>query len=185
VTSLPSGLVMEGSYPFTVEKIQDVPTSTELLGIDKENEKLFRTSAIWQDPVEVDELDHDQVSIELRRQDFKISLLLNLVGELLIRQSELPPIKSIQLTATGIEFSNEDCAVGSGDKAKATLFLLPAFPRPLQFYGRITKSDRKGFWFLSFQGISIAVQDQIEKIIFTHHRRSIAQDHAEIRATGA
>ncbi|MFT4814722.1 MAG: hypothetical protein ACI80L_000141 [Pseudohongiellaceae bacterium] len=185
MTSLPHGLVMDGSYAFTVEKIQDFPTSTELLSIDKENEKIFRTSAIWQDPVEVDELDHSHVSLELRRQNFKISLLLDLVGELLIRQSELPPRKSIQLTATGIEFSNEVCAVGSGDKAKATLFLLPAFPRALQFYGDITRSDRTGFWVLSFQGISIAVQDQIEKIIFTHHRRSIAQDHAGTKAKDA
>lgn len=185
MTSLPHGLVMEGSYSFTVEKIQGVPTSTELLNIDRENEKLFRTSAIWQDPVEVEELDHDHVSLELRRQDFKISLLLDLVGELLIRQSELPPLESIQLTATGIEFSNEVFAVGNGDKVKATLFLLPAFPRALQFYGDITSSERKGFWVLSFQGISIAVQDQIEKIIFTHHRRSIAQEHAGTRATDA
>lgn len=185
MTSLPHGLVMEGNYSFTVEQIQDVPTSTELLSIDKENEKLFRTSAIWQDPVEIEELDHDHVSVELRRQDFKISLLLDLVGELLIRQSKLPPLESIQLTATGIEFSNRVCTVGSADKVKATLFLLPAFPRPLQFYGDITSSERKGFSILNFQGISIAVQDQIEKIIFTHHRRSIAQDHAGTRTTGA
>ncbi|PCI81628.1 MAG: hypothetical protein COB20_01360 [SAR86 cluster bacterium] len=172
---------MEGSYSFTVEKIQHVPTSTELLSIDKENEKLLRTSTIWQDPVEIEELDHDHVSLELRRQDLKISLLLDLVGELMIRQSELPPLESIQLTATGIEFSNEVCTFGAGDMAKATLFLLPALPRALQFYGDITSSERKGFSVLSFQGISIAVQDQIEKIIFTHHRRSIAQEHAGTR----
>ena len=185
MTSLPRGLVMEGTYSFAVEKIQDVPASTELLSIDKENEKLLRASAIWQDPVEVEESDHDHVSLELRRQDLKISLLLDLVGELLIRQSELPPLELIQLTATGIEFSSKICTVDSGDKVKATLFLLPAFPRALQFYGSITSSARKGFSILSFQETSIAVQDQLEKIIFTHHRRSIAQEHAGARSTDA
>lgn len=174
---------MEGSYSFAVEKIQDVPSPTELLSIDRGNEKLLRTSAVWQDPVEVEELDHDHVALELRRQDLKISLLLDLVGELLIRESELPPLESIQLTATDIEFSNEICEVARGDKVKASLFLLPAFPRALQFYGGITDSEREGFSILSFQGTSIAVQDQIEKIIFTHHRRSIAQEHAGVRAT--
>jgi len=183
VTSLPQSLVMEGRYSFTVEKIQAIPSSTELLNIDKENEKLLRTSAIWQDPIEVEELDH--VSLELRRQDLKISLLLDLVGELLIRKSELPPLESIQLTATSIEFPNEVCALNDGDQVKAVLFLLPAFPRALQFYGEITGSERKGFSALEFQGTSIAVQDQIEKIIFTHHRRSIAQEHAGTRETGA
>lgn len=183
MTSLSQGLVMEGSYSFAVEKVQDVPTSTELVSIDKQNEKILRTSAIWQDPVEVEELDH--VSLELHRQDLKISLLLDLVGELLIRQSELPPIEAIQLTATGIEFSSEICSAERGEKVKATLFLLPAFPRALQFYGGITSSEKKGFSVLSFQDTSIAVQDQIEKIIFTHHRRSIAQEHAGTRSIDA
>ena len=183
MTSLPQSLVMEGRYSFKVEKIQEMPTSTELLNIDKENEKLLRTSAIWQDPVEVEELDH--VSLELRRQDLKISLLLDLVGELLIRKSELPPLESIQLTATGIEFSNEVCALSDGDKVKAILFLLPAFPRALHFYGEVTSSERDGFSVLVFHGTSVAVQDQIEKIIFTHHRRSIAQEHAGTREIGA
>ena len=70
-----------------MENIHDLPGSTALIRLDRENEKLLRASAIWQDPVEVEELDHDHVSLELRRQDLKISLLLDLVGELLIRQS--------------------------------------------------------------------------------------------------
>ncbi|MBL4580986.1 MAG: hypothetical protein JKY29_04130 [Gammaproteobacteria bacterium] len=182
MTSFPKGLVMEGRYSFTVENIHDLPGSTALIRLDRENEKLLRASAIWQDPVEVEELDHDHVSLELRRQDLKISLLLDLVGELLIRQSELPSLESIQLTATSLEFSNEICAVSNGDKVKATLFLLPAFPRALQFYGDISRSEREGFSILTFQGTSIAVQDQIEKIIFTHHRRSIAQGNASARS---
>lgn len=185
MTRLPQSLVLQGSYPFAVDKIQDVPTSTELIGIDKENEKLLKTSAIWQDPIEVEESDHDHISLELRRQDLKISLLLDLVGELLIGQSELPPTEPIQLTAAGIEFSNEVCIGGQGNSAKATLFLLPAFPRALQFYGNITSSEKEGFSILNFQGISLSVQDQLEKIIFTHHRRSIAQEHAGTRATEA
>ncbi len=183
MTSLSRGLVLEGRYSFAVEKIQDLPTSTELLNIDKENEKLLRASAIWQDSVEVEELDN--VSTELRRQDLKISLLLDLVAELLIKQSELPPLESIQLTATGVEFSNQICSFGRGDKVKAVLFLLPAFPRALQFYGDITSSERSGFSVLNFQGAGNSVQDQIEKIIFTHHRRSIAQEHAGARETDA
>lgn len=169
-------LVMEGRFRFAIESIE-LPASPDLLHIDKENEKLLRTSAIWQDPVEVEELDH--VSLELRRQDLKISLLLDLVGELVLGQSELPPVESIQLTARAIEFSNEICSLNEGDTAKAVLYLLPAFPRALQFYGDIVASDdRQGYSVLNLQGTSIAVQDQIEKIIFTHHRRSIAQEHA-------
>ncbi|MEX0963849.1 MAG: hypothetical protein WDZ52_07415 [Pseudohongiellaceae bacterium] len=180
---LPSGLVMEGRFSFAIEKIRDLPNSSEMLVIDKENEKLLRTSAVWQEPVEVEEPDH--VSLELRRQDLKISLLLDLVGELLIRQSEFPAQESIRLTATAMEFPEEIPTRGDGEKAKATLYLIPAFPRALQFYGDIAPSEREGFSLLIFQGTSIAVRDQLEKIIFTNHRRSIAQEHAGARTTDA
>lgn len=174
---------MKGHYSFSVEKIQGFPTETELLNIDKENEKILKASAVCQEPVELEEVDHGNIGLELRRQDLKISLLLDLVGELLIRQNGLPPVEHIQLTATDIEFSNEICKVDAGDRVKASLFLLPAFPRALQLYGDVSNSEREDCSIIKLHGVSAAVQDQIEKIIFTHHRRSIAQEHAGSRTS--
>ena len=184
MTSLPVSLALEGKYSFTVQRVQDTPTANELLSIDSENERFLKTSSIWQDhPVEVEEL--DSVGLELRRQDLKISLLMDMVGELLVRQSELPPREFIRLTATGVEFSSSVDEFQEGATAKVRLYLFPAFPRPLQFYGEITESEQKGLVNLKFSGTSIAVQDQIEKLLFTYHRRSIAQEHASTKSTGA
>ncbi len=169
---------MEGSFAFATEVIHEFPSAAELALIDKENEKLLRASAFWHESaIEAEEPDH--VSIELRRQDLKISLLLDLVSELILSQSELPAAQSIRLTAKGIEFSDATNNFRSGDKIRSSLYLLPALPRALKFCGNLISSDREGFLIMRFEGTSVAVRDQIEKIIFTNHRRSIAQENAD------
>ena len=119
------GLVLEGRYSLSVEAVQQMPEAAELANIDKENEKFLRTSATWQDPVEVEELDN--VGLELRRQDMKINLLMDMVSELLMRQSELPPPESIKLTPGSIEFAADSRSFAKGAIAKAQLFILPKY----------------------------------------------------------
>tara|TARA_R110002072_G_scaffold27080_1_gene88603 strand:+ start:593 stop:1144 length:552 start_codon:yes stop_codon:yes gene_type:complete len=183
MAELTGGLVLEGKYSFSIETIQDMPTAAELVNIDSENEKFLRTSSTWQDPVEVEEL--DSVGLELRRQDLKINLLMDMVSELLMRQSELPPPESIKLTPKGIEFSNKDRQLKTGTLGKVFLYILPALPRALQFYGEVQSGEQEGSLRLEFSGTGKAVQDQIDKLLFTHHRRSIAQVHAGIKQANA
>ena len=173
------GLVLEGRYSLSLEAVPQMLEAAELANIDKENEKFLRTSAAWQDPVEVEEL--DSVGLELRRQDMKINLLMDMVSELLMRQSELPPPESIKLTPSGIEFAADSHSFETGAIAKAQLFILPTLPRALQFYGEITPGGQPGTLRLQFVGTGSVVQDQIDKLIFTHHRRSIAQVHAGLK----
>ena len=183
MSELSSGLVLEGKYSLSITAVQEMPSAAELANIDKENEKFLRTSATWQDPVEMEEL--DSVGLELRRQDMKINLLMDMVSELLMRQSELPPPESIKLTPTGIEFFHETHELQSGTMAKIILYILPALPRALQFYGEVKDGEQQGTTRLEFIGTGSAVQDQIEKLLFTHHRRSIAQVHASIKEAEA
>lgn len=176
-------LKLEGSYSLSIEVIRQMPSAAELLNIDKENEKFLRTSANWQDPVEVEEL--DSIGHELRRQDMKINLLMDMVSELLMRQCELPAPEAIQLTPTGIEFSTDSHALASGALARAQLYILPTLPRALQFYGEIKPGEQPDSMRLEFVGTGSVVRDQIDKLIFTHHRRSIAQVHAGLKEAEA
>lgn len=158
-----------------------MPSATELANIDKQNEKFLRTSATWQDPVETEEL--DSVGLELRRQDMKINLLMDMVSELLMRQSELPAPTPIRLTPTGVEFPNGEDRPQVGSLGSASLYILPALPRALRFFGEIKVGERADSLRLEFRGTGSSVQDQIDKLLFTHHRRSIAQVHASNKAT--
>ncbi len=175
--------MLDGKYPFSIETVSELPSAVELTHLDKENEKFLRTSATWQDPVEVEEL--DSVGLELRRQDMKINLLMDMVSELLMRQSELPPPAEIKLTPTGVEFSNETLGLEAGTLGRVMLYILPALPRALQFYGEIKSGEQQGLARLEFLGTGSVVQDQIDKLVFTQHRRSIAQVQASIKEAKA
>lgn len=178
-----NGLVLEGTYAFSVETIAESPNDAALVFVDKENEKFLRTSTIWHDPIEAEET--DSIGLELRRQDLKINLLVDMVSELLAQNSVMPPHELIRLTPMGIEFTDNTHKFKEGALGMAKLYIQPAFPKPLQFYGEFVASERDGHIVLRFNGTSGTVQDQIEKLLFTHHRRSIALELANSQATGA
>ncbi len=175
-----SRLSLEGEYPLALKPISEFPGNNVLQQIDQDNEKFLKTSAIWHDPVDVEEL--DGIGLELRRQDLKISLLMEMVSELLIQQSHLPPMVHIHLTATDLlcdypsDHSSDrpNIQLAPGTKLELKLYVMPAFPRPLKLYGEVVPEREPGKLSIHFSGMSPAVQDRIEKVIFTHHRRSIA-----------
>ena len=176
-----SGLSLEGEYPLALKPISQFPGTNALQQVDQDNEKFLKTSAIWHDPVDVEEL--DGIGLELRRQDMKISLLMEMVSELLIQQSHLPPPVHIHLTATDLQCDYPgdylsdypDVQFTHGTKLELKLYVMPAFPKALKLYGEVGPEREPGKLSIHFTGISPSVQDRIEKVIFTQHRRSIAQ----------
>jgi len=180
-----SGLSLEGEYPLALKPISQFPGTNVLQQVDQDNEKFLKTSAIWHDPVDVEEL--DGIGLELRRQDLKISLLMEMVSELLIQQSHLPPPVHLHLTATDLlcDYPSEylsdflsdrtDAQLAPGTKLELKLYVMPAFPKALKLFGEVGPEREPGKLSIHFTGMSPAVQDRIEKVIFTQHRRSIAQ----------
>lgn len=164
--------MLQGEFSLSLKGIPRMPDAGVLLNTDLENEKFLKTSAIWHDPVESDEL--DAIGLELRRQDLKISLLLEMVSELLIRQSQLPPLVALQMTAESLQCIYSGQPLAPGSAVEVTLYIMPAFPKALKLYGEVVPSPEAGKLTLQFIGMSPAVQDRIEKLIFTQHRRSIA-----------
>jgi hypothetical protein len=80
--------------------------------------------------MEVDE--HDEISLELRRQDLKINLLLDMVGELLVQTNKLPAEIMLKLTAMGLEYDGGSAAYKAGAKLEIALYISPSTPRALK-----------------------------------------------------
>jgi hypothetical protein len=113
---------------------------------------------------------------ELGRMEFKIDLLLDLVGQLVIRHVPLPAPVHIRLTPAEIHWTG-DSAPEAGSLVRIEVYLNPKYPRPLVLIGRVESVSGLA------PGLTIAVrvdplsetfQDSLEKIIFRHHRRMIA-----------
>ncbi|PCJ26651.1 MAG: hypothetical protein COA96_04850 [SAR86 cluster bacterium] len=169
-------LKLEGEYPLEVSLLDSLPTHGQLALSDNGNENFLKTSLIWHDPVEIDELDN--IGLELKRQDLKISLLLDMVGELLVKQVQLPPVLGLTMNVSGMEYEGPESKYKIGNSVQVTLYIAPSFPRALKLFGEIVHSSNSKRIAIKFVGIGTGVKDRLEKIIFQNHRRTIALEHA-------
>lgn len=173
-----NGLTLERDFSLSIKQIADFPSQDKLLLADTENEKFLKTSTIWHDPIDVEDL--DGIGLELRRQDLKITLLMEMVSELLIKQSHLPPLVTSRLTANGLQCHGDVTQYPAETKVEILLYIVTAFPKPLKLYGEVIQGDDNDSaeqnLSIQFVGMSPNVKDRIEKLIFTEHRRSIAQN---------
>jgi hypothetical protein len=111
---------------------------------------------------------------EIRRLEFKLDLVLAMVGQMLARQLELPPPVPVRLSAERLEWLAADGPV-PGEEIEVELYLLPEYPRPLYLRGVVESSEEKTGWIrLRFAGLSEPVRDWLERTIFRYHRRQIA-----------
>jgi hypothetical protein len=113
---------------------------------------------------------------ELQRLEYKVNILLRLTAELALRNSGLPAAHRVRLTSRALEwFGTETPAVGS--TGLLAVYVNPALPQPVTIpcvvAGERT-DDNQTVTQMRFSGLSDAVVEQIDKLIFRHHRRLIA-----------
>ena len=113
---------------------------------------------------------------ELQRLEYKLNILLRLTAELAVRDSALPPAQRSRLSARGLEWFGEH-APPLGDTGVVAAYLNPALPQPLKVPCTVSGErtvDGQRVAQLRFDGLSDAVIDLLEKLIFRHHRRLVA-----------
>lgn len=113
---------------------------------------------------------------ELQRLDYKLNILLRITAELAMRQHGLPPAYPVRFSATGLEWGG-NAAPHVGEIGILVLYVNTILPEPLRFPATVimggTHKDLKVTG-LQFTGLSEAVVELIEKMIFRHHRRLVA-----------
>jgi hypothetical protein len=113
---------------------------------------------------------------ELQRLDYKLNILLRLTADLAVRQNGLPPVQHVRFSSTGLEWGG-DAAPPPGEIGVLVLHVNAVLPHPLRFPATVimrgTHKDAPVTG-LQFTGLSEAVVELIEKMIFRHHRRLVA-----------
>ena len=113
---------------------------------------------------------------ELQRLDYKLNILLRLTADLAVRQNGLPPARPVRFSSIGLEWGGDD-APQQGEAGVLVLHVNTVLPQPLRFPATVimggTHKDMKVTG-LQFTGLSEAVVELIEKMIFRHHRRLVA-----------
>ncbi|HED38976.1 MAG TPA: hypothetical protein ENJ13_00930 [Chromatiales bacterium] len=126
---------------------------------------------------------------DLSRIEFKLNLLLDMVTQLVERETSMPESVPITLGSSGIEWSSAT-PPREGALLEVSLYLHHKYPRPFIVIGQVLTikalegKSGKYLIHLVFDTMSAAVQSALEKLIFRQHRRSIAQSRRTSLAEG-
>ena len=173
---LGAGIAFEGMLPLSWHDAVPVDGLRQRAA-QVANEELLRILSVLEErPQELAD-DHPAVAQELRRLDSKLDLVLDLVGRVLAHQEPPPPAVAVRLHARDLEWVDAR-APAAGNRIHVSVYLCLRVPRPLELSGRVRSVQPATNGFRTVVDIDDpgdAVADLLEKIIFVHHRRTVAQ----------
>lgn len=164
------GLEFRGRLPLAVQPLAALPEAHELLAVNHGNEQVLRSVMMLDERPDQD--DSDPLYQELKRQDQKINLVLELLSTLLMRFDAIPAAQDIQLTAADLLL--RDAAPELAGACAVQLYIEPGLPRPLHLYGVVDSAPVDGCTRIVFHGISRGLSDLLDKFLFRFHRRLVA-----------
>jgi hypothetical protein len=129
--------------------------------------------------------DDSPLTHEVARLDAKLNVLMEIVNRLLLPQSGLPPRMPLRFNASGAVLPWASLpAAGQPVMLKLHFDVCRALPLELPGVRLAGPTDGKGF--VGFEGLTEAVRDGIERLVFRQHRRQVAEARAHARpAEGA
>ena len=175
---LGDGLIFEELLPLSFSP-GPLAEGVALARLNADNQQLLVAEASL-DEVRVHEALKDESPAlvhELQRLEFKLNVLLRLTAELAARNSALPPAQRARLSARGLELFGMAAPVVPGSSGLVSAYINPALPQPLKIPCIVAgEFDIDGIRVarLRFHGLSDAVIELLEKLIFRHHRRLVA-----------
>jgi hypothetical protein len=175
------GVVFETKLPVRWSSLHRVLTSMELAEVNQRVESVLHTVGNLDDQHMPLPEDVSPFGPELARLDFKLNLLLDLVGDLASRGLERPPLRWVQIGARSVvwEDSLENAPEEVNSWGKLELWLHPFYPRALSLPARVTSVENEGGSAritTELSGLGESAQEQLERWIFSHHRRAVAHE---------
>jgi len=175
--TLGQGLIFEDSIPLQWHAQAESPTLSEVSGLNEANEEVMRFIDVLDEYPSEPGDEHVPLSQDLARVESKLNLLLGLVGQLMTVHFPLPPMKPVKLSPIGIEWLADD-QLQPGGYGLVEIYLNARCPRSLCLPGQLERVESANGGLLmvvKFLELSEVLQEHLEKIIFRHHRRKIAQ----------
>ena len=174
---LGDGLIFEEALP-VVWTPGPLAEGLDLARLNADNHQLLGAESSLDD-VRVHEALKDESPAlvhELQRLEYKVNILLRLTAELSLRNSGLPPPQRVRLTSHALEwFGGDTPAVG--DSGVLAVYVNSALPQPVKIPCVVAGErfeEQVRVAQMRFNGLSEAVVEQLDKLIFRHHRRLVA-----------
>lgn len=186
IATLSEGLWYEDRLPVRWDETGEAPTAAQSLGAGNSGEQFLRHLGVL-DEHRTDADEDGQLSHDIQRLEFKVDLLLELVGRLAGRDIVLPPAVAVRLGADRMQWTTAPAdAPGEGRLLRVELFLYPRLPTPLELFGAVesvvTVPDGVRVT-VRYAGMGEGLRNALEKLIFRQHRRLVAQARQAARRT--
>jgi len=177
-----AGMMYEGMLSLQLLPVAGLPSPNQLVVINEANDVLLNNLMLLEEKHEID--DHDEIMQELRRQDTKIRMLMELLSMLLLQNQLLPAASLVRFSGTELSVPAAGLTHPAGSKVQCSLYIDTALPKPLVLFaesqGKHLEASGDGEtattpWLdFTLTGLSLPVQDNMEKLIFRHHRKIVA-----------
>jgi hypothetical protein len=176
-TATAVGLAYHDSMPLGFRPLAALPEEAELLRINSENLQILALDAALEERHPVDPKDDDAVMRhELERLESKLNIIMQLLSRLLARENAAPVERKFRLAGDGIAWDH-DVPLKLESIGVVSLHINRSLPYPLELVGRVVGCQQTGAIYrvaFAFEGVAANVIELLEKMIFRHHRRAVA-----------
>ena len=117
--------------------------------------------------------DDSPLMLEIQRMDAKLTALVDIVNHLLVPASVLPPRHALRFNAIGALLPA--ALVPAGDALIVRLRFDVCRSLPLELAARVERRLDNGHVFVVFAAPGDVLGDAIERLVFRHHRRKVAE----------
>jgi len=118
-------------------------------------------------------LEHSEETTAIAMMERKLDITLQMVSELLRATLKMPSIKSVRMGAHEVSWQETSALPELNTLVDLAIYLHDLYPKPLMLRGQV-KSVKSQQCVVALEAQSEEVQQLLEKLIFLHHRRSIA-----------
>lgn len=139
-------------------------------------EALLRTMALVEENFSDDPEERGSTDMPMHRVEAKLQLLLEMVGTLLAKHSDLPAAVAMRWSRLGFCLPSATAAT-SDEVGVVELQLLPWLPQLLTLPCRVLACEREAAGFqlwLAIEPLSPSLETALERNLFRRHRRAIS-----------
>ncbi|HZX71014.1 MAG TPA: PilZ domain-containing protein [Rhodanobacter sp.] len=148
-----------------------VPPARALSLVERNGNTLAAIAALEERRVDSAEDDNPLVQ-EMRRMDAKLTALVDIVNRLLTPTETLPGRRLVRFNARGAVIPSD--LIPSGEAMLLSLRFDHCRSLPLELAAQVDRQLDDGRTFVVFTTLNDAQGDAIERLVFRHHRRKVA-----------
>ncbi len=175
INPLADGLVYEDLLPLSWAARSEESNYTR---VAEHNEHVLRCANLLGEQIREKTDEESEAESALMRLDSKVNLLLELVSKLNQRTNMIPNATDVRLGAAGVEWKCQGMPPQIGSNIWIELYLDNRIPEAMKIPATVLTLYEEGQGSTvsaRFEGLGDIVRDQMEKMIFRHHRRRVAQ----------